>query len=175
MMRRVNCPQQHGSCRMLRHGAAFVLCLSALAFTGCGEEDEAGGGPYVHQDGAYFSEDWESSYTLVSGCEQSRDHSGLFVTVWANPTAIESPRPFLEGSVVLKAQYQDESCMQLAGVTAMEKGAAGSAPASGDWDWQQVNGDGSIGASGQLSQCSGCHSGASDPSLDYVFTAFDPE
>ena len=41
----------------------------------------------------------------------------------------------------------------------MHKGGIGSAPAGGDWEWQELDSDRKILESGQLPSCIGCHTG----------------
>ena len=126
---------------------------------------------YVHDPGAYFEGDWEEGYTQVSACQKSGDHGGNHVTVWLNATEDElntMAPPYDAGVVWLKAQYSDAACTSLSGFTVMRKGSAGTAPETGDWQWQTVGEYGEITGEGQLGGCIGCHTGASD--TDYAFT-----
>ena len=147
---------------------SFSQCLlfaSLMALSACG---------YVHDPNAYFSGSWEEEYTRISDCALSGDHSGNHVTVWVNdltdPDELE--RPFAEGTVLLKAQYDGAGCSDLAGFTVMRKGAPGTAPETGDWEWQFVDDVGEITGQGQMSSCINCHTAAAAD--DYVFsTAVD--
>ena len=80
-----------------------------------------------------------------------------------------SGEPIPEGTVLLKAQHGDAACQNLDRWTVMRKGATGSAPDGGDWEWQVVDGGGDVKMKGQLAMCVSCHSGTAD--TDWVFTS----
>lgn len=133
--------------------------VAAMAFgtSACGEE-------YTYDSNSFFLESWESDYTKISNCAASPTHSGDFVTVFADTASAPSYADNTivpQGGVIMKAQYSDDACTDLGSITAMRKGAAGTAAETGDWEWQRVKGDGSVAEEGQLSACVNCHTGCS--------------
>jgi len=136
--------------------AASVLGALTLA-TGCAAE-------YVHDANAFFPEDFETSWTKVSDCAISGDHSNKYVVVYANGTALTAfndaaATEYAEGSAFAKAQFDSSDCSgSYAAITAMRKDAPGSGSPS-DWKWQMVNDDGSIGTNTyDAPGCYNCHS-----------------
>lgn len=115
---------------------------------------------FEYDPNSYFAQDWEATYTKVSECSKTATHSGPYVEVWVSPdglTAFNDGETLPEGAVVLKTQWANASCSEFDLWTVMRKGAAGTAPESGDWEWQTVFGDGEIQEQGQVAFCINCH------------------
>lgn len=130
-------------------------------------------GGYEYDPNSYFPEAWDNEYVQLSQCAKSSTHSGNYVEVWVNPEAEQTFKdgavPFAEGTVFLKPQFDDASCGgQPVTWTVMRKGAAGTAPDTGDWEWQSVDENGEITGQGQIAFCLNCHENASE--RDYVWT-----
>ena len=123
----------------------------------------------------FFTAEFMKSYVQVRDCRLSIAHDGYFIVVYASPEAANAYKngiyPFAPGTVIVKALYEDVECTKLAGYASMRKGEAGTAPASGDWEWQTVGGNGGVQASGQLQRCIGCHTACTE---GRDFTCTDP-
>jgi hypothetical protein len=109
---------------------------------------------------AFFGASWKDDTTEVRNCRNSIDHDLKFIRVLASGDAVQPyldrAAPFPEGSVVLKAEYEDEGCTQLVGFTAMRKGKAGSRPTSGDWSFQRTDAARKVISLNQ-GRCISCH------------------
>ncbi len=137
-------------------GAAAAL-VALVPAGGCASWDDA----------AFFPADYQDHYTLLSSCKKSSHPSGDYVVVWANGLAAEAftsgARPFPEGAVLVKTQYNDSACSELSSYTSMRKAAAGTAPERADWQWQTVREGKGVGKCcdggnpGDPSSCVGCH------------------
>ena len=141
-----------------------AAALLALLTSACGSDE------FSYEAGSYFAEDWAKSYTKVVSCKKSPTHGGDFVEIWADsqgaPLYGDLAAMTPQGTVVIKPQYSDDKCSQLSAITVMRKGAPGTAADKGDWEYQRVNGTGSIEAEGQVGACVSCHAGCSDK--DYL-------
>jgi hypothetical protein len=108
-----------------------------------------------------YAPNWVATYQEVRSCRRSGDHDLNYVRILADPAAVgpytSRAAAFPVGAVVLKPEYADEACTDVVGYTVMRKEAAGFAPASGDWHWQEVSADGKVTMDGQAPRCVGCH------------------
>ena len=120
-----------------------------------------------------FLAGYESSYTKLHDCRVSAHPKAKYVTTWlspdgkatldayaALPAGATGTVDFPEGTIVVKAQYDDAKCATVTGYTAMKKLAAGTDPTNGDWQWQSVDGDGQCADNGNCDlkdACSGCN------------------
>lgn len=142
------------SARRIAHGCGFSFFLAlSLAASGC--SDEPGEEPFF--DVGEVMESWPE----VRNCRLSIDHDLGNVNVFASPGAETAytggTYPFPEGTVIVKAEYGDSFCGEVAGYTAMRKLATETAPADGDWAWQRVDARGKVLESGSLPRCVVCH------------------
>ena len=144
-----------------RRGPGLGLAL-ALALTGCsgddGETDTGLGDPF-------FPEGYQASYTEVRDCRGSGDHNLNKIRILASPEALgpyqDRDAPFPEGAVVLKEEHDfgDMSCSgPILRWTVMRKLAAGSAPDTLDWEWQDVD-DARVVIEADGAGCVNCHTG----------------
>lgn len=111
----------------------------------------------------FFPADYASSYVLVRDCRFSLEHDSHEIVVHADPVSAPAytngTYPFAAGTVLVKTLYDDPACSQLAGYVAMRKGPPGTAPASGDWEWQRLDAGRRVLETGQIASCISCHSG----------------
>jgi hypothetical protein len=146
-------------------GAAALAIAVALApaLSGCGGDDNPM--PPAPPD-PFFPADFLATYTQVRGCRLGVDHDLHFIQVYINPEAAEaytdSIYPFAVGTVCVKPEYsmEDQGCgEQPIGYSAMRKGAPGTAPAVGDWEWQFVGPDRRVAeyTPAQVEACISCH------------------
>jgi hypothetical protein len=110
---------------------------------------------------AFFPQDYTTSMTQLGACRVSSTHSDpnflLHITT-SSKDAFNAGMPLPEGTVFVKTQFQDDACTERALWTAMKKREAGFDPMNFDWEWQTVNGEGEIAATGKNSFCTaGCH------------------
>jgi hypothetical protein len=152
---------------------SFLVCLIVTGAMACRHETAAPE-PVAGLE-PFFPLNFIQSYNLVRDCRFSIEHDGHNIIVYASPEAadayINGVYPFQPGAVVVKVLYNDPNCAQLAGYVAMRKGQAGTAPQSGDWEWQSVGVDGKVQSSGQLVSCISCHTGCTN---GRDFTCTDP-
>jgi hypothetical protein len=113
----------------------------------------------------------------------SRMHGarGRFVRVFVNDIGAANARaqrgPFPPGTIAIKELYEvgrdGESAPTPDVFTAMVKRPAGTASASGDWEWLTLDRDGHVIAHGtDRPECSSCHAHASTG--DFVFADTGP-
>ena len=90
-----------------------------------------------------FPADYDATYREVRNCRRSIDHDNMFIRVLADPVAyqpyLDRTAPLPVGSIVLKEEYADETCTDLARFAVMRKENEGFDALSGDWYFQQVN------------------------------------
>lgn len=140
--------------------ALLLLLVTGLGVSACGEE-------YTYDQASFFPQDWESSYTKVVNCKKSAIHSGPYVAVWADSSGVDLYKgddkavAAPEGTVIVKPQYSDDGCTDLTAITVMRKGSPGTAPEKGDWEYQNITGEGEIAEEGQVGYCINCHTGCS--------------
>ncbi len=154
-----------------------------LLLTACGGEDDTdaidtdSGPPATFDDAAIAEDLWDeiegyeawgrpagwSDEPLLSG-----NHMGAYVIRYDNDAlaAWSGSGTAPEGSVSVKEEYGDEAGTTLGGITVMKK-IEGYDPEQNDWFWAMYMPDGSVGMSGKVGMCSGCHAAAP---LDYLHT-----
>lgn len=121
--------------------------------------------------------DWAASTTEVRNCRRSGDHDLNYIRVLADDAALAPYNarnaPFPDRSVIIKAEYADDACSDLAGFTAMRK-EAGFAPGGGDWHWQRLDKDRKVVDDGTPDRCTRCHAACGVPPEGYDFTCTVP-
>ena len=118
-----------------------------------------------------FPADYASTYEKVHDCKPSAHPAAKYVITWLSPNGKDAmtahsalpegsteTAAWPEGTVLIKAQYDDSKCAELKNFTAMQKLAEGAAPDAGDWKWQHVDADGTCLNCDNGTACSGCHS-----------------
>lgn len=119
--------------------------------------------------------DVRATWPEVRNCRFSIEHDGVNVIVYAAPEAeaayTQGTYPFAEGTVIVKAEYDDTDCTELVELTAMRKLAPGTSPEGGDWEWQRVDASGKVLDSGALVRCASCHESCTN---DRDMTCTDP-
>ena len=110
-----------------------------------------------------FPKEYASSYQEVRACRQSSEHDLNRIRVLADPAALEAyqkrDRPFPEGSVVLKEEYEtsDPDCSgPITKWTVMQRLATGSSPSTLDWRWEEVDVQHRV-IGRDTPRCFGCH------------------
>ena len=150
---------------LLACGAAAVVLVS------CGGDDGPGPPPGPER---FFPLDFSSTYIEVRDCRPSVDHFPN-VRVYVDPVAatayVDSVNPLPVGTVCVKPMYSDGGCTTVIRYESMKKGPPGTAPATGDWEWQVVSVDGTVTESGQIPRCVSCHTGCKSTR---DFTCTDP-
>lgn len=122
---------------------------------------------------ASFPETYSETYTQLHECKESEHPAADYVITWLSPEGAEAWETMMEGmmggaeagggvvlpegTVLVKAQYDDATCSTLSGYTAMEKLAPSSNPELGDFRWQFLDADGSCKDCDAGASCSGCH------------------
>lgn len=146
----------------LPHSLALLAALLPAAMPGCATE----------WDGAVvFPADYASTYEKVHACKPSQHPAAKYVVTWLSPEGKAAMDKLValpagstetvdwpEGTVLIKAQYDDSKCAELKNFTAMKKLPAGAAASAGDWKWQHVDADGACLNCDNGTACSGCHS-----------------
>jgi hypothetical protein len=123
-----------------------------------------------------FPENPETIWTELRDCRNSHEHELRFIRVFASPDAEEpylalSPDvPYPVGATLVKLEYDDASCTNLIGYTALEKLPAGTQPAANDWLWQRVNADRRVLEEGAMYRCINCHTEHCSPPHGYDLT-----
>jgi hypothetical protein len=153
-------------------GAALALVAGAVlggALSSCGGDDGPGPAPGPEP---FFPPDFASTFVEVRDCRQSVDHFPN-VRVYVNPSSAaayaDSTNPLPEGTVCVKPMYGDDSCTVAIRYETMRKGPPGTAPSTGDWEWQVVDTSGAVTESGQIPRCVSCHTTCRGP-RDYTCT-----
>lgn len=138
--------------------APVLLPLLVACVPGMGGDAGVDAGPVADP---FFVEDVEGTYTEVRDCRSSIEHELVFVRVFADELAHEPYMThdggFPEGAIVVKVEYSDDGCTDVAGYTAMKRLADGADPEALDWHWQEANENQKVFADGALLRCVGCH------------------
>ena len=86
----------------------------------------------------------------------------------------ETKPKFPQGSIIVKEKLLDESGGKVELLTAMIKREPGFYPASGDWEYLVLDGEGAtVEARGKLENCQSCHSTKKE--TDYLFRSYLPD
>jgi len=146
--------------RLKQRLAPLLTVMSLVGLSGCGGWD----------DEASFPENYSASYVKLHECKESAHPAANYVITWLSPEGEQAwqqmmegmmggaePGPLPTGTVLVKAQYNDSSCSDLSGYTAMEQLEPGAKPELGDFKWQFLDSDGSCNNCDAGSSCSGCH------------------
>lgn len=111
------------------------------------------------------------SWTEVRNCRRSPDHDLNYIRVVASPDAeaVYESRTgsFPEGAILLKLEYADPDCTDLAGMTAMER-------IEGDWVWQALSADRVVDLNESPGRCAACHETCGVPPDGYEGTCTAP-
>lgn len=149
--------------------SSLLVLLSSALLAGC--SDDSPSGP---TEQPFFDVATVKTWPEVRNCRFSIEHDGVQITVHASPgneTAYtEGNYPLPEGTVIVKADHDDNDCAVPIGFTAMRKLAAGTAPDNGDWEWQRVDADGNV-LESDAPRCISCHR---DCTEGRDFTCTDP-
>jgi hypothetical protein len=154
------------SLRPWRLAAAALVVLVCCA--GCGDDDPEPLPPPAAEP--FFPASFQQTYTHVVECAFSAAHDSSFVEVWVTPNAgtayVNGAAAMPESSVCVIIMRSGGCAGDVIRYEAMKKGAPGSSPATGDWEWQAVRPDLSVIESGQIDRCSACHATCS--AKDYM-------
>lgn len=145
----------------------FPAALAAGLLVSCGDDDGVSAPPQE----PLFPEDYLTSFVEVRNLRPSNNHDGsafgvASVRVHCSPEAADDyttqtyPMPL--GAVVVKTEYTDLTGSVIAGYTVMMKGPPGTAGASRDWIWQELDSNRVVVQTGQIATCIQCHSTNSD-------------
>jgi hypothetical protein len=161
---------------------ALLVLLIAPALGGCGGDD--GGDDEGETETPLFPADYAASYQQVRNCRFSLEHDLVRVRVLASPDALTAyngrTAPFPTGAVVIKEEYaeSDTTCAgPIQNISVMQKLAAGAAPGSLDWSWQEVDGEHRTvtpTTSAAIRSCTSCHSDCGKPPEGYDGTCTVP-
>lgn len=164
----------------MRAFALGALLLSmGLGLSSCDDGGGPGGGGGFPTLTPYYASDYMTSYTEVADCRLSGPHPN-YMRVHIYPTAqaafyndrsARQGQEFPEGTIIVKTEYGQLDCGGSPWrITAMRKGAAGTAPSSGDWEWQEFDFRTESERQGPgLSDCVSCHTNACNgPTYDYT-------
>jgi hypothetical protein len=105
-------------------------------------------------------------------------HQNKYILVYVNATGreamMETRNPsFPVGSVIVKEKLPDKSSQTPELLTVMIKHEKGFNPATGDWEFMVVDGNGTkVESRGKLKNCQGCH--LARPQTDYIFRSYLP-
>lgn len=133
----------------------FCMFLAAVTVMGCNSEVEI-------DPNAFFPQDYETSFAQIGACRKSAVHSDPHYLLHVNTSskdAFSAGMPLPEGTVLVKTQYQDDSCSDLSRWTVMKKREAGYDPMNADWEWQNLDGEGKVAEQGKVVYCASCHAG----------------
>jgi hypothetical protein len=86
---------------------------------------------------------------------------------------------FPVGTTIVKTEYTTPGCGGVPyRVTVMRKGPTGTAPTTGDWEWQELRYDDKTEREGVLGDCLACHNGGAvggaDCGPEYDYTCIIP-
>jgi hypothetical protein len=116
-------------------------------------------------------EDYRTAFAQVRTCRNSVEHGLVNVVVRVRGEQKDlyeaGPYPFPQGSLVVKEEYRDAGCSDLAGYTVMRKEAAGYFSAGGDWQWFSLDSGGTVLKDGKSATCSHCHAQCK-PARDFL-------
>lgn len=148
-----------------------LLVVGVIA--ACGDDGSSGAQPL-------FPVDYAASYVEVRDCRPSGDHDLKNVRIVVDPLSVDAyqlrDRPFATGAVVLKEEHDfgDASCSDPpVGWTVMVRLPTGSSPATLDWEWQRVDGEGTVMTQNEP-RCIGCHTACGVPPDGYQGTCSIP-
>ena len=134
-------------------GVVFTL----LSGVGCGSEETT----VALDPSAVFNSDYASELAQIQDCLMSGSHNEKYVRVYISKSAESAWRSgaddLPEGTVFLKVMHDDSACMKRHVYRARKKGAKGSAPTVGDWQWQQLNATGQLEEKQTAAECASCH------------------
>lgn len=164
--------------------ATLLLAISAVALFACSDEGDPvdTGCTSFPCEEPWYPDDYMSnaSWSEVITCRFSGPH-GPGMRVHISPSsqaALYLDRDgrvagFALGTTIVKTEYTSPACdSSPARITVMRKAAAGTAPTSGNWEWQEFRFDDKIEREGQLTDCLSCHTGAANtecgPAWDYT-------
>ena len=138
----------------------LALALALAVAAGCATD--APEVPPVDAEPALWAADFETAMAPVRGCRLSpAEHDGFYIRVFANSGSaqayVDGTYPFVEGTLLVKGEYEDADCTDLRRVSAMLKLADGAAPELGDWRWQRRAMPGQTTAAMAAKSCAGCH------------------
>jgi hypothetical protein len=155
-----------------------TIVLSAGCLAAC-SGDDGGSGPPPGPVAPYFPADFLSSYVEVRDCRLTTEHAdngAVRVQVYASPECaaqyLTAIYPLPQGAILVKELWGDAACSQLVGYVTMRKGAVGTAPTYGDWEWQEVTPGRQVLSTGVQTACLRCHAGVD--CLNRDFTCTDP-
>jgi hypothetical protein len=136
----------------------LLAAVIAVGAASCGGDD--GGPQNLSLGDPFFPADFLQTYTMVRNCRTSVEHDLFMAQVYINPEAaaayMNGTYPFPQGTVCVKPLYTDANCTTIHEYAAMRKGAPGTTPAGGDWEWQTVGADGKVRQT-DAGRCLGCH------------------
>jgi cytochrome P460 len=139
---------------MRARSVCVTLAVAAVAASsGCAEVDPP-------QPTAVLPTDYRTLFVQVRGCRPSSEHAFRHVIVRTRPdlaSLYETGPTFPPGALIVKEEYGDEFCRDLAGYTAMRKEKSGYYPASNDWQWFTLDVYERIVQNGKVERCAGCH------------------
>lgn len=104
-----------------------------------------------------------ATWAELRDCRHSHEHELNHIRVFANElaaapyTKLAADTPYPVGSVLVKAEYEDDACTKLVGYTALRKEAPGAGPGEGDWRWQKLGPDFQVLQDGAPTACVHCH------------------
>jgi hypothetical protein len=169
--------------RRSRGVSSGVMALAMVAALGLGlgcssDDSDTGNG----NDGGFtlepfYAEDYLTSYVEVADCRSSIDgHNPNTVRVHVTPGQAQAyldKEPLPEGTVIVKTETAGppSACATdaVVRITSMRKAAAGTAPNSGDWEWQEfIFGSKPSEREGQLADCLACHTDPACAARDYT-------
>lgn len=119
-----------------------------------------------------YQERWARMPAGTGGFTEGKSPHGVFLKVYANETAANSPRELPAKSVLIKENYDKDK--KLIAITPMYNVGNNYHPEHGNWFWAKYKPDGSIfesegkKLSGRVQGCIDCHESAGGD--DYVFT-----
>lgn len=169
----------------------LVLCIASTACDDSMQDDTGSDTEGTESDGTETAGPGEideaavqamaadfASLTQVSDVPEASQHSladtvtfyaaddvlDLYLTVDPDaPTEVTFP----EGALLVKENLN--AAGESDGFFAMYKGPEGYDPEGNDWYWLRLEGDGTVGNSGQVGFCKDCHGGGSAAVSDFVF------
>lgn len=124
---------------------------------------------------AFWPLDFETQWREVRDCRLSpAEHDGYSIRVFADPASerayVDGEYPFAPGAQLVKAEYTDEGCTELARVSGMLRLESGEAPELHDWLWQRADPQGKLSDATPAASCAGCHASCSH----HDYTCTDP-
>ena len=133
----------------------------------------------------YYAADYMTTYTEVADCRNS-EHGG-FMRIHIFPTsaavyyldrAAREDQLMPVGTILVKSEYLRPDCLgEPTRTTVMRKAAAGSYPATNDWEWQEFDFANQVEQEGPaLNDCIVCHDGTlnTDCGVEWDYTCLIP-